>query len=107
MASVSSRRPNQHHHSASKETDTDPPNFAVILTVVDVIEGSPGEHARGILEVQSAFRQGPRPLLRIIANLHPVAPEPDDRAAIYVVTLFGTVKSVATLMRGMRGMMGQ
>ena len=72
MTTVSSHRPNQHHHPASKQPDTDPANFAVILTIIDVIEGSPGEHARGILEVQSAFRQGPRPLVRVLADLHPV-----------------------------------
>ena len=63
-------RPDDDHHSYSKVPECYDADFAVVVTVVDEVEGLPFEHLGRIIEVDRPLGQRLEPLPRIVGDLH-------------------------------------
>jgi hypothetical protein len=65
-------RPDNGDQAAVQQTVGDRAPLAIILPVVEDIGRGTGENAYGIREVQAPVLDCPCPLLRVVADLHPV-----------------------------------
>src|SRR2546423_12326344 len=73
MPRLAARCPHYDHHASVQSSDRHDAGFAIVMTIVRLIERRPGEHLRRLLEIEPAFAQRPVTLGGIVGDLHPAS----------------------------------